>query len=69
MNKYWEYTIMFLIGSLALALVLICAGSLNHKKKCSDFYTWQDAQNYMNKHDAIWLDRDDDGMACEALAK
>ena len=40
---------------------------LDHKARCSDFGSSQEATVYMNAYGATWLDRDHDGIACEAL--
>ncbi|MCK3656304.1 hypothetical protein A4G19_11330 [Pasteurellaceae bacterium Macca] len=37
------------------------------KKRCSDFSTQSEAQYYMEKFGATYLDRDKDGEACECL--
>lgn len=37
------------------------------KKRCSDFSTQAEAQEYMEKYGATYLDRDRDGEACECL--
>ncbi|MCQ9124445.1 excalibur calcium-binding domain-containing protein [Rodentibacter caecimuris] len=37
------------------------------KARCSDFSTQEEAQAYMVRYGATYLDRDRDGEACECL--
>lgn len=37
------------------------------KARCSDFATQEEAQAYMERYGATYLDRDRDGEACECL--
>lgn len=67
MKKSVEWSVVFLLAGISAAVLIIAYGTLLDKKKCSDFATQKDAQSYMIKHNATWLDRNSDGVACQAL--
>nr|WP_077664694.1 excalibur calcium-binding domain-containing protein [Rodentibacter pneumotropicus] len=53
--------------SLITAFSIISSSSAFPKAKCSDFATQEEAQAYMIRYGATYLDRDRDGKACECL--
>lgn len=54
-----------LLCFLSIMLVSYSANAV----RCSDFATQAQAQTYMQQHGAYYLDRDRDGIACEALIR
>ena len=58
-----------LIGTLCLFFLLVSLPSHSGKVKCSDFKSQKEAQAYFDakKPGYKGLDRDNDGIACEAL--
>ncbi len=58
-----------LIGTLCLFLVSVSLPAHAAKVKCSDFKSQKEAQAYFDakKPGYKGLDRDNDGIACEAL--
>ena len=51
-------------------LFLVSMGSIDvmaAKARCSQFESQGEAQAYMDAHSAYYLDRDNDGEACECL--
>lgn len=56
------------ISSLSLLLLGLLAPSAQAKRaRCADFTTQQEAQDFFQKNNATYLDRDKDGVACESL--
>lgn len=51
---------------VAVLMMGLTAGA-QARVKCSQFATQAEAQAYMQKHGARYLDRDHDGIACEHL--
>lgn len=55
---------------LTLAVVLIAStvtvAEARNPTRCSDYSTWEEAQAAL-KRGEYWLDRDNDGIACESL--
>ncbi|MFC3112129.1 hypothetical protein BKG91_06240 [Rodentibacter caecimuris] len=58
----------FKILILVSTLFLVMSSSYSFAKaRCSDFSTQEEAQAYMVRYGATYLDRDRDGEACECL--
>ena len=58
-----------ILSALVFAQLIVGCGSSGSSsgKKCSDFSTQPDAQSYFESHNAVKLDADKDGIACEHL--
>ncbi|WP_279573584.1 excalibur calcium-binding domain-containing protein [Volucribacter amazonae] len=52
---------------MVLSFLLIIPIADARKARCSDFSTQAEAQAYMLRYGAYYLDRDRDGEACECL--
>lgn len=66
-----KYFAEFLLGTI-LIIVLVIAIFVGvilkiEKRTCSSFSTQKQAQEYFEKNNATWLDRDSDNLACEEL--
>ncbi|MDG6895690.1 excalibur calcium-binding domain-containing protein [Volucribacter amazonae] len=58
---------MYKKAVILLGLLLIAPISEARKARCADFATQAEAQAYMKRYGAYYLDRDRDGEACECL--
>lgn len=52
---------------IAISLLLAIPYAQAKRVKCADFATQAEAQAYMERNGAYYLDRDRDGQACECL--
>ncbi|WP_132689870.1 excalibur calcium-binding domain-containing protein [Volucribacter psittacicida] len=58
---------MYKKAVILLGLLLIVPISEARKARCADFATQAEAQAYMERYGAYYLDRDRDGEPCECL--
>lgn len=54
---------------ILIALIALPMLRAEARARCADFATQQEAQAYMQANGANYLDRDNDGVACESLPK
>lgn len=68
--QYWISTYTFCKWGLLLCFLLANTAVHAQDRDCIDFQNWEDAQRFYQLHgyaDPHNLDRDQDGVACEAL--
>ncbi len=66
-RKSFLRIILLIIILFLLFGVVTVKARYTSKAKCSNFETQKEAQEYFNRTDDFRLDRDADGIACEAL--